>query len=117
MQIPECGTVTECPKCQALEPLIITVFHDQPQQVQKLDPDPCTKLVLLTPSEELEEFDEHLCRQCRRCGFGWVEQVARKGSVYERAEEEPGEYQHCGCDFHGDHAGCDDSCELRGCAR
>lgn len=88
IQIPECGSITECPKCQALDAIILTVFHEHAQRVQKLNPDPCLKLVLMTPSEELEDFGEHLCRTCKRCGFGWVEQVAKEGSVYEPAGED-----------------------------
>lgn len=90
MQIPECGSITSCPKCQALDAIITTSFHPIPQPPLGPKTDPCTELVMLTSSEELEEFCEHLCRVCKRCGFGWVEQVAIEGSVYEPVEEESG---------------------------
>lgn len=87
MQLPACNSVPTCPKCQALDSVISTAYHDQPMPLDEA-PDPCTRLVMETPSEELEDFGEHLCRHCRRCGFGWVEQVAEAGSVYEETEDD-----------------------------
>ena len=37
-------------------------------------------------------------------------------AVVARVEESATEYVPCGCDFHGDHAGCDATCATRGCS-
>jgi len=110
MQIPEHGSITSCPKCGALDSIVTTEYHEDVQPIgSSVVADPCTKLVVEAPSEEAVELEEHLCRKCSRCQFGWVEQVHTAGSVYE-----PPEYEHCGCDFHGDHEGCDITCAARG---
>lgn len=99
--IPECNAMSNCPKCAApvLEFASIK-YHAEVEADSCGSVAPCTALLLTTSSEEMTEFQEHLCKRCRRCGFGWVEQVAQERSVYEP----------CGCDDHGDHAGCDQEC-------
>lgn len=104
--LPPVGTHPVCPKCGGVEILIYTVHHIEPVPVSPMMsavPDPCTVLVIETPSEELEGFHEHLCKRCGRCGFGWVEQVLTEGSVYRDPTE-------CVCEHHGDHGGCDGDC-------
>lgn len=86
MKFPECGSVTDCPKCAALEAVIRTSYHQEPRPLLGQEPDPCAESVMQTPSEELEDFGEHLCRRCRRCGYGWVEQVSQSGPPYQDPE-------------------------------
>lgn len=110
MIIPACGHYSTCPKCNGSVAEYINVVYHQWVQTQASTPPPCSLLVLdVVVTTELEEaLREHLCKVCHRCGFGWVEQVATPGSVYE-PQQDP-----CSCDHHGDHLGCDTTCPCGG---
>lgn len=87
-RLPECNSVPACPMCAAPVSEFATVRYHPCAPMAENPPPPCNHLVLCTPTQELEGFDRHLCRVCRRCGFGWVEQVAEAGSIYEQGEPE-----------------------------
>lgn len=86
IDLPACGSVAICPKCAALDAMLDTAFHRYPRPMvggPERGTAPCAELVMRTPSEELEDFGEHLCRKCTRCGYGWVERTA------DAEEDEP----------------------------
>lgn len=107
IRIPECNEYNECPKCRAT----IVEFGETTYHSAYVDDQPCGDLVITT---DLTGLGDHLCKRCSRCGFGWVEKVSIEGSIYQTSEE-PEEYEPCGCDYHGDHLGCDENCRGRGC--
>ena len=75
--IPAYGSVPECPKCCAPAPeMVSTTYHAEAQMHIQESP-PCVHLFMnATVDEGLEEaLENHLCRVCRRCGYGWVERA------------------------------------------
>lgn len=96
--IPLYGTVTSCAMCMApVSEYTGVEFH--PHVSSYFTPDmTCRALVieLITRQEDLPEgcddwetfVGEHLCRKCRRCGYGWVERpLVKHDAVYTPAED------------------------------
>lgn len=86
INFPDANTVLHCPKCGAITAEVAsTQYHSHLLQAE---PEiPCGELVFTFDSEDLEGIDEHLCRKCRRCGFGWIEAVMLTGSLYEGPDQ------------------------------
>jgi len=94
--IPSHGTVIQCPMCGApVSEWASIEYH--PQVIGYTMPDAtCRALVIelirqqvpIAEGEVWETFiGQHLCRKCRRCGYGWVEHPTEPHSVYTPTEE------------------------------
>lgn len=95
IELPECNSVLHCPKCRALaSEFVATAYHPEIQALMieghAIGGYPCTQTLYSCPSEETEELTEHLCKRCRRCGFGWMEQVAEEtqNQAQDQTQEE-----------------------------
>lgn len=96
--LPSHGTVSQCPMCKAPALDFVSITY-HPQVVGYTTPEvTCRALVIdlinqQTPvplGHDLWEtfIGEHLCRKCRRCGYGWVESPLEPHSVYTPMEDE-----------------------------
>jgi hypothetical protein len=95
--VPAYGTVLTCPICTVpVSESTASVYH---QQVASYTTPEATCRALLIElikhqvpvPEDQEDWEtvigEHLCRKCRRCGYGWIERPADSRSVYTPTEE------------------------------
>lgn len=88
IELPECGSVAHCLKCGALaSEFTAMIYHPTLLPPTGLEDGECTALLMTLPSEELGDISEHLCKRCRKCGFGWMEKVRQTGSLYDSEEE------------------------------
>jgi len=62
------GWNARCPKCKA-GTVVMTIYH-APKLADGTE----------APCRWAELFDEHLCRVCKNCGYGWPEACADGGT-------------------------------------
>lgn len=95
--IPVFGAITQCPMCKvSVSEFGVINYH--PQVAGYATPEvTCRNLITELIREQVplpqghdvwETFlGEHLCRKCRRCGYGWVEHPRESQSVYTPTED------------------------------